>query len=74
MIIGGVILKLVLLMILNHCEEGSHKYSLLKHLQMFVTIVLLVSMSRQTIVLFLVFDEMCIFEAEMASHLDDESS
>lgn len=59
-------------MTLNHWEAGSHK-SLLKHLQILVTIMFLESMSRQTIVPLLIFDERCILEAELASHFEEMS-
>lgn len=51
---------------LNHWLPGSHVLSLLRHLQVLVTMMLLVSTSRQTPA----ESERCIFESEIISHLD----
>jgi hypothetical protein len=64
---------LVLLTNLNHWLSGSHALSLLKHLQVFVTMVLLESISRQTVVPLEALDDKCILESEMVSHFELES-
>lgn len=48
-------------------------FPLPKHLQVFVTMILLESTSRQTASPLLVFDEMCNLESEMVSHLELDS-
>jgi hypothetical protein len=60
---------LVLSTSLNHWLPGSHMLSLLKHLQVFVTTILLESTSRQT-ESFPTLDERCILESDMASHFE----
>lgn len=64
---------LVLLTNLNHCLPGSHVLSLLKQLQVFVTMMLSESISRQTAVPLATLDEKCILESEMAVHIELES-
>lgn len=64
-------LLLVLSIILNHWLPGSHVFPLLKHLQVFVTIILVSgSTSKQTIVPLSSWDERCIFESEICSHFE----
>lgn len=60
---------LVLSTSLNHWLAGSHVLSLFKHLQVFVTMVLLGSTSKQTVSLPTV-DERCILESEIMSHFE----
>lgn len=61
---------LVLSTILNHWLPGSHVFPLLKHLQVFVTIILVSGLiSKQTAPL-LSWDERCIFESEIWSHFE----
>lgn len=69
----GACKLLVLSTSLNHWLPGSHMFSLLKHLQVFVTMTLLESTSRQTTSPLLVFDEMCNLESEMISHFELDS-
>ena len=61
---------LVLSTSLNHWLPGSHVLSVLRHLQVLVTMMLLVSTSKQTLELLLTLDERCIFESEIISHLE----
>ena len=58
---------------LNHWLPGSQVLSLLKHLQVFVTMVLSESTSRQTVVPLPIVDERCILESDMISHFEPES-
>ena len=69
----GVFKLLVVSTILNHWLAGSHLLSLLKHWQVFVTMVLLESTSRQTSEPLLVVDEICNFESDIISHFELES-
>ena len=55
---------------LNHWLPGSQVRSLLKHLQVLVTTMLLESTSRQTVEPFVTLDEKCILESEIISHLE----
>lgn len=68
-----VVELLVLSTSLNHWLPGSHVLSLLKHLQVFVTIVLLESTSRQTVVPLSAFDDKCIFESDIISQVEPQS-
>lgn len=64
---------LVLLTNLNHWLSGSHELSLLKHLQLLVTMVLLKPISRQTAVPLGALDDKCILESDIVSHFELES-
>ena len=64
---------LVLLTNLNHWLSGSHELSLLKHLQLLVTMVLLKPISRQTGVPLGALDDRCILESDIVSHFELES-
>ena len=66
-------LLVVLLTNLNHWLSGSHVLSLLKHLQVLVTMVLLESISKQTGVPLGALDDKCILESEIVSHFELES-
>lgn len=68
-----VVEHLVLSTSLNHWLAGSHVLSLLKHLQVFVTMVLLESTSRQTVEPLSAFDDKCILESDIVSQVEPES-
>lgn len=55
---------------LNHWLPGSHEWSLFKHLQALVTMLLLSSTSRQTLDPLPILDEMCNFESDIISHFE----
>lgn len=64
---------LVLSTSLNHWLAGSHVLTLLIHLQLLVTTMLLASTSKQTLEvepLLLTLYERCIFESDIISHVD----
>ena len=55
---------------MNHWLAGSQLESLFKHLQVLVTMLLLESTSRQTGEPSVSFDERCILESDVMSHLE----
>ena len=55
---------------LNHWLAGSQVLSLLRHLQVLVTMMLLLSTSRQRPEELLIWVDRCIFESEIISHLE----
>lgn len=61
---------LVLFTNLNHWLPGSQVLSLLKHLQVFTTMLLLKSTSRQAVVPLAILDERCMLESEIISHFE----